>query len=127
MRGSLYWSTLRFTFQRQQRSSPTLVIYLRQTPYIVPECHCPSRFTNSSVLPADPYPRINVWYAWYRFHTIKLHVYRGKNLTYFLKASRVHNGPHYRLQHQTDMPQNQCYLLQLSTSTEPQRLLRCRD
>lgn len=71
----------------------TLVIYLRQTLCVVPGCHCPSRFTSSSVLPIAPYPRTNVRYALqYRFITLELMSTGEKNLTYFVKANRIHNG-----------------------------------
>lgn len=79
---------------KDSRGNLTLVIYLRQTLYVVPGCHCPSRFTSSSVLPFVPNPPTNVRYALqYRFITLELmSTGEKKNLTYFVKANRIHNG-----------------------------------
>jgi len=58
---------------KDSRGTLTLVIYLRQTLCVVPGCHCPSRFTSSSVLSIAPYPRTNVGYVLqYRFITLEL-------------------------------------------------------
>lgn len=78
---------------KDSRGTLTLVIYLRQTLCVVPGCHCPSRFTSSSVLSIAPYLRTNVGYALqYRFITLELMSTGEKNLTYFVKANRIHNG-----------------------------------
>lgn len=78
---------------KDSRGTLTLVIYLRQTLCVVPGCHCPSRFTSSSVLSIALYPRTNVGYALqFRFIKLELMSTGEKNLTYFVKANRIHNG-----------------------------------
>jgi hypothetical protein len=84
-----------FCFKDSRGTTTALVIYLRQTHCVVPGCHCASRFTN-----AAPYVSMCGMLTVASIPLNFMSIVEGgggggtgrKNLTYFLKASRIHNG-----------------------------------